>query len=162
MIEIMNYTTDTAHEFSHAGDLADYIEEHQHDEIGVSHCSTIAINSLDEAELFLSYTDEQRNQLKLVQEVHGYSYYDNLEEALEGAEAIYAVFIDGATSLHQLAHELNYTIGYEEELNTILGCSPEAYEQLGSFITDDDIAHVINTEYNYVLVDGGAFLVITP
>jgi len=161
-LELMNYTTDTATEYQQfEGDtLQSYIDEHQGDEVGVSHCSIIAINSLDEAISFLDMSDEEHEQLEVVSDHCGYSYFTKLDEALAEFENINYIRIEGADSLHQIAHKLNFELYLADELCTLLGCSAEAMEQLGSYISDDDIVHTIETEYSYTITNNSAYIII--
>ena len=162
MLEIINYTTDTAaqYELGDSDELQSYINDHEGDEIGVSHCNIIAINSLDEAIEFLDMNEEQHEQLTVISNHYGYSYFSSFDEALEEFENICYIRIDDADSVYQMASKLNYELYLADELCMLLGCSLEAMEQLGSYITNDDIAHTIETEYDYTIVNNTAYIIL--
>jgi len=160
MLEITNYSTDTAREFDDSEELQTYLDDHEGDEIGVTHCNIISINTLDEAIEFLDMSQEEHDQLSVISQHHGYSYYSNLQMALSEFEALSYIRIDGASTLYDTAQKLNFTIGYEDDLNQILGCTAEAYEQLSRFIDNDDIAHVLNTEFDVVHTDNDTYILL--
>ena len=162
MLEIINYTTDTARQFElgEATELEDYIEAHLGDEIGVSHCNIISINTLGEAIELLAMDEDEAEKLKVVAEHHGFYYYRKLEEAIAEFDELIYFRVDGATTLYEVAHKLNYTIGYEDDLNQILGCTAESYEQLGAYITDSDIENVLNVEYGVIFAGNNAYIML--
>ncbi len=161
MLELTNYTTDTAHEFSHSSDLADYREEHEGDEMAITNCDIIALNSLDMGEEFLDMTTEQHEILEVVSSHYEHSYFDTLDEALEEIKNISYIRVDGATSVYDTAHKLDYTIGHEDDLYTLLGCDSNSYEQLGSYISTDDIANLLEREYSVVITSNSAYVILT-
>lgn len=160
MIEITNYTLNTAHEFEEASSLTDYIEAHEGDEIGVSHCSIIAIYSLEDAEQFLSYSDDERARLQVISNVHGYAYYTDLDTALSEFEELHYILIEGETTTYGCARALEYEPYLEDDLYMMLGCTREAYEQLGNYIDTDAIAHVLNTEYILVHNSSNTYIIL--
>ncbi len=162
MLELMNYTRDTAtqYETGDSDEFQIYLDDHDGDEMGISHCSIIAINSLDEATKLLSYDEEQLDKLKVVSDVCGYNYFGTLDEALEEIENINYIQIEGATSVYDTARKLDFTIGLEDDLYTILGCDANSYEQLGSYITTDNIADLLEREYTVVIASNSAFVIL--
>lgn len=162
MIEITNYTTDTAQEFSHATDLENYIEEcnEENYEIGVSHSSIIHINTLEDAVELLELSDKEHDHLQVVSEVRGSSYYSSLSEALAGIDEVSYIHIDGETTVYGCARALDYELYHEEDLYLILGCTKEAYEQLGSYISTDDIACILEQEYTVISTSNSSYIVL--
>jgi len=162
MLEIINYTTDTATEFQQfeGEDLQSYLDAHEGEEIGVSHCSIIAINSLDEAITLLDMSDSEHEQLEVVSSHCGYSYFDTVAEALEEFENINYIRIENADSIYQTACKHDRTIGYEDDLHMILGCDANSYEQLGSYISTDDIAYVLEREYSVIFANNSAYILL--
>ena len=158
---IENYTKQNELEFDDSTELETYLEENEGDEIGVSLCQTIAINSLEEAIIYLDIDEDKKDLIKIASECGGYSYFKTIEEALSyvDREVIYD-FIGGATSAYRVAEELDTNIMYDDILLRILGCSSEAYAELGRFVTRDDIAHILDVEYNTVYTDNGAYIII--
>ena len=68
MLELMNYTRDTAtqYESGDSDELQSYLDEHEGDEMGISHCDIIAINSLDEALELLTFEDDNLTSCRLL------------------------------------------------------------------------------------------------
>jgi len=159
MLELTNYTLDTAIEVNDSSEYNDYLEAHEDDEIGVSHGEIISLNQCD-IEQYLDLTELELSNLQIVAEHCGYSYFNSLDEALAEIDELHFTMFDGATTLYEIAHKLNFEIGYEDELNMILGCTAEAYEQLSSYISSDDISHTIDTEFSYGFTDLGGYVLI--
>ncbi len=162
MLELMNYTRDTAtqYESGDTDEFQSYLDDHEGDEMGISQCSIIAINSLDEATKILAYDESQLDILQVVAEHCGYNYFDTLDEALEEIENIDYIRVDGASSLYDTAHKLDYGACYEDDLYMLLGCSSESYEQLGSYISTDDIANLLEREYTVVITSNSAIILL--
>ena len=162
MLELMNYTRDTAtqYETGDTDEFQSYLDDHEGDEMGISHCDIIAVNSLDEATKLLAYDENQLDILQVVAEHCGYSYFDTLDEALEEIENINYIRIDEASSVYDTAHKLDFEACYEDDLYMLLGCSSESYEQLGSYISTTDIANLLEREYTVVIATNSAFIIM--
>lgn len=162
-LEIINYTTDSVHSFDNATDLETfYSDSNDSHEIGISHSSIGYLpNDRDEALDLLNMSEDEHDKIEAIGTLHGENCYDTAHDHLKAFdELIIFATVEGATTSHQTAHELNYKIELEDELNQILGCTAEAYEQLGRFITDDDIEHILDTEYNLVHLSNSTLVVI--
>ncbi len=142
---------------------------HHHEEIFITdfECSYKDIGEYDDV-FKLNETAEQMEELdedtiskiEALEEAHGSNYYKTIDDKLEAIEEAFGMVIEGVSSDYELARKLEYTIGYDDELNHILGCTQEAYEQLSSFIRTDDIAHTIDTEFTFVYVNNTAYEVV--
>ncbi len=109
------------------------------------------------AEKLDSIDTDTLNKIEALKAYHGESYYNNIDDAIEAIDNSIGMIIEGVESDYQLAKKLEYEIGYEEELYRILGCTPEAYEQLSGYINTDDIVHTIDTEFNFAYVNNTAY-----
>lgn len=162
-LEIINYTTNEVHSFDDSTDLETfYSEANEAHEIGISHSSIGYIpNERDEALDLLNLSDEEHDQIKAIGSIHGDNYFTSIHDHLKAfEELVILATVDEATTLHQTAHELNYSVYLQDELNSILGCSQEAYEQLGRFISDDDIAYILDTEYYLIHLSNRTLIVV--
>ena len=157
----MNYTRDTATQYETGDDLQTYLDDHEGDEMRISHCDIISINSLDEATKLLAFDENQLDILQVVAEHCGYNYFDTLDEALEEIENINYIRVDGASSVYDTAHKLDFEACYEDDLYILLGCNSESYEQLGSYISTTDIANLLEREYSVVITSNSAFVILT-
>ena len=88
---------------------------------------------------------------------HGDNYYNSLDDALNALDDSIGHFMDDVSTLYDVARKLDYEIGEEDRLNRVLGCSAEAYEQLGSYISTDDIEQVLDTEWSLTIINGTCY-----
>lgn len=119
------------------------------------------LDALNDAAIFYDdLSEDDAEKIEAIKAVHGTNYYKSLEDALNAANDSIGMIIDGVSNDYDLARKLEYELGYDDELFRILGCSPEAYEQLSSFIRTDDIAATIDQEFSFAYVNNTAYEII--
>ena len=161
MISIINYTRQhTETEITDSTELKDIIELYEGEEWEISNAPMECIRQPKEASYYLDQDEETQGIIQAIGEYDS-SYYDSIID-VDLSDRMGMIIGDGdITNSYQLAKYLESTIGLEEELNMILGCTQSAYESLSSYIRADDIAHTIDTEWNFIYVNGKAYNVIS-
>ncbi len=157
MLEIINYTTNTAHEFSHAIDLSDYREENPEHEIGLG-SNSVSLNNLDEAEAYLDLSEENKAKYELAEAICGSNYFNTIQEGLEEIKNYNFITVGEVSSIRETAYKLDHEFYLEDELYTLLGCSKEHYEVLGSYISTDDIENLLEREYDINIINNTAYI----
>ena len=151
MVRINDYTLNLEHEAETLCDLTDLIS----DDVSYTETRT-GLTGLDNCIAFLELEEEEQNLLEAVSD---YGYFKSIEAMKEEAELLNLIVIDGVQNDYELARHLMFDINSDEELLfCILGCTKEAYEQLGSYVSCDDLSRTIDIECTTSYVNGVCFL----
>ncbi len=160
MLRMTNHTKDIELEIDSADELETYMLENQGDEIELF-CTTLALNSLEDYTKYLELDENTRDKLEGYISYHGYSYFNTLDDALNALEEGIGMIVHDVSNDRDLAHKLQHSLEVEEEyLYRVLGCTKEAYDSLSSYIRDEDVAHTLETEFNFYYVNNVGYEVL--
>jgi len=105
-------------------------------------CLESGLTDLEEIEEFYDLDSYEQDRLSAVNYFDGDC--DSVSELQERADDMCLYNFEGCTTVYEMAHYLMFDLNSDEELlYMILGCNKEAYEQLGSYITTDDLVRQI-------------------
>ena len=102
----------------------------------------ITNHDLEEIEEFYELDSYEQSRLSAVNYFDGYNH--SVSELQSRADEMVLYHLVGCDSVYRMAHYLMFDLKSDEELLfSILDCNKEAYEQLGSYITTDDLVRQI-------------------
>ena len=107
-------------------------------------CLESGLTDLEEIEEFYDLDSYEQDRLSAVNYFDGDGYNHSVSDLQSRADEMTLYNFVGCTSVYEMAHYMMFDLNSDEELLfTILGCTKEAYEQLGDYITTDDLVNEI-------------------
>ena len=159
MIRANNYTRGNIEVYSrYTEELEAYAEAVEGEEVSYT-IPELSIEGLEECLEWLELDEATQELYQAIQYWTGNGYFTKLEQYAEEAENGCIDLIEGVTNDNQLAHYLMFDLNSDEDLLlSILGCSAEAYEQLGSYVSSDDLAITIDQECTVAYIGTNGYM----
>lgn len=163
MIKVTNYTANYEIEFETLEELEVYVDDRdvtEHEEINYL-VVEVGLSGLENCQDWFNLSEDKQEQVIAVAERAGIGYFKTIEDLqTEYEDSIWCTAT--ANNDYELARHFMYDTNSDMEiLYSILGCTAEAYEQLNSFISCDDLELVMRDEVAVQYVNGTAYLFIS-
>lgn len=156
MVRINNYTTNQELEIECQYELEEYLSVVSEDDEVSYEVDRVGLLDSKNCLEWLELDSEEQSDLEAISEHNGIGYHKTIEDLKSAYEDSIWYKVEGVDSNYSLASWIEQND--EELLYNLLGCTAKAYEQLGRYVSTDDLASTLDIECDVTYVGGNAYL----